>query len=151
MGKTLIVAYGNPLRSDDGLAWKAAEELSGLKFPGEVEIVTLHQPTPELALAVSEASLVLFLDAAQAGIPGEMALQKLQPKTESSGFTHDFSPSTILSLAQALYGQSPEAYLLSMCGECFDHGETLSASVNQSLPAFIRRVRDLVSPQPATL
>src|SRR5258707_6574994 len=143
MNKILVVAYGNPLRSDDGLAWKAAEEISQRSFPHQVEVVTLHQPTPELALAVSEASMVLFLDAARTGIPGVLALEKLLPAAQTSGFTHDFSPSAILSLAQELYSKIPEAYLLSMCGECFDHGETLSATVTRSLPALVQRACDL--------
>ena len=143
MTHALIVAYGNPLRSDDGLAWKAADELSQ-RNPSDLEIVTVHQLTPELALAVSEASLVLFLDAAHTGVPGEIAVERLRPRAEHSSFTHAFSPATILSLAQELYGKRPEAYVLSICGESFDHGEALSPTVIRSLPGFVRRVEDLL-------
>ena len=71
MSRVLIVAYGNPLRCDDGLAWSAAEMLApGL--PGDVEIITRHQLTPELAFPVSQAASVLFIDAAHSGAPGEL-------------------------------------------------------------------------------
>ena len=62
--RVLIIAYGNPLRCDDGVAWRAAEALEG-KFPSEqVEILRLHQLAPELADAVRQRELVLFVDAA---------------------------------------------------------------------------------------
>jgi hypothetical protein len=32
-----------------------------------------------------------------------------------------------------------------MCGECFDHGDTLSATISHSLPAFVRRIGDLIA------
>ena len=142
--RILIIAYGNPLRCDDGLAWRAAEELSKLNFAGDIEIVTRHQLTPELALPVSQVGTVLFIDAARHGVPGEIASASVKPQRSSSAFTHDFSPATILGLAEELYGNCPQAIAASVCGECFDHGETLSAKVEESLPRLIDHVRGLI-------
>lgn len=137
MCRVLIVAYGNPLRCDDGLAWRAAEELSKQNLGPDVQVVTAHQLTPELAESVSQASSVIFIDAAQSGVPGEIVLTPLLPQTQSSVFTHDFSPSAILSLSEELYGKCPEAHSLSLVGECFDHGEELSTGVKNKLPALV--------------
>jgi|SRR5450631_281590 hydrogenase maturation protease len=142
--RILIIAYGNPLRCDDGLAWRAAEKLSKLNFHGDLEIITRHQLTPELALPVSQANTVIFIDAAQGADPGEITSGPVKPQRSSSALTHDFSPSTILSVAQGLYGRCPEAFAISLCGECFDHGEVLSPKVEESLPRLVAHVTGLV-------
>jgi hydrogenase maturation protease len=142
--KVLIIAYGNPLRSDDGLAWRVAEKLSEQYLTSDVESIMCHQLTPELALPASQASLVLFIDAARAGIPGEIATQPIEARQSSSIFTHEFSPSTILNVAQELYGRCPKAFAISMCGECFDHGEVLSPKVVESLPRLVAQVKGLI-------
>jgi len=144
MARALIIAYGNPLRSDDGISWRAAEDLSKLPLPPDVEIVTQHQLTPELALVISQSSLVVFVDAAQDGAPGTIIASQLKPQRQSSVFTHEFSPDTILSLAQELYHKAPPAFIVSISGECFDHGEVITPKVLRALPALIARVRELV-------
>lgn len=145
MARILVIAYGNPLRCDDRLAWCAAEGLSRLDLPGDVEIITRHQLTPELAFDVSQASTVLFIDAARTGVPGELVLAPLKPQRRASVFTHEFSPEAILGVAQDLYGSCPEAMTISLCGECFDHGETLSPRVKENLPGLVAFARDLIN------
>src|SRR5579862_9528285 len=51
--KILIIAYGNPLRCDDGIAWRAADALAQKLSDSDVEIVRLHQLAPELAETIS--------------------------------------------------------------------------------------------------
>ena len=68
MPRVLIVGFGNPLRSDDGLGWHAAQELSQEVSAPEVKVIGAHQLTPELAEEASAAELVLLL------MPGKEAL-----------------------------------------------------------------------------
>ncbi len=145
MPRVLIIAFGNPLRSDDGLAWRAAEELTNLGLPADIEIITRHQLTPELALEASQAEMVLFVDAAQSGVPGDIAQSPVKAESFSAAFSHQCSPAAILGMAQEIYGSSPQAFTISLCGECFDHGETLSAKVEESLPRLITLIRDLAA------
>jgi Ni,Fe-hydrogenase maturation factor len=49
MPRILIVAYGNPMRCDDGVAWRAADALETNSCGGNVEILRRHQLAPELA------------------------------------------------------------------------------------------------------
>jgi hydrogenase maturation protease len=140
MRRVLIVACGNPLRCDDGLAWRAVEELHRRCFPQEVEIIAQHQLTPELASPVSQVERVLFLDAARFGQPGEFRCEPVLPGHASGAFTHDFSPGRILSISRELYGRAPQAFVISLSGECFDHGETISATVEGALPALVELV-----------
>jgi hydrogenase maturation protease len=145
MPRVLIIAFGNPLRSDDGLAWRVAEELTNLGLPADIEIITRHQLTPELALEASQAEMVLFVDAAQSGVPGDIAQSPVKAESFSAAFSHQCSPAAILGMAQEIYGSSPQAFTISLCGECFDHGETLSAKVEESLPRLITLIRDLAA------
>ncbi len=143
MRHILIVGYGNPLRCDDGLGWRAAEALSrSLPFP-EIEVVIRHQLTPELADNLRHADLIFFIDAAQDGRPGELtcAPVTLRPGVVRS---HQLSPAGLLALAQQLYGATPRAFAISLCGECFDHGATLSATVEASLPKLTALVENLI-------
>ena len=135
--RLLIIAFGNPLRSDDGLAWRVAEELAKIALPSDVEIITQNQLTPEVAPLVSQATMTLFIDAARGGIAGEVTAEPLQPEAASSVFTHEYSPGVILALAQRLYGRCAKGFAISICGECFDHGETLSAKVEENLPRAV--------------
>src|SRR4030095_13749553 len=105
--KVFIIGYGNPLRSDDAIGLRAAEELAGLQFSDRITIRQCHQLTPELASDVKDAAIVIFIDAAHSGNPGIILWEEIHPKLESSIFTHDFSPSSILDLAQELYGKRP--------------------------------------------
>jgi hydrogenase maturation protease len=137
--KVLVICLGNPLRSDDGLGWRAAEDLERGFHSLAVEIVTRFQLTPELAETVHHAQGVLFIDARSDGEPGEL---KFSPVIRGgwSLNSHHLSPEALLQLATELYGNSPPAFIVSICGECFDLGEHLSPKVAAELPRLTSRV-----------
>jgi hydrogenase maturation protease len=134
MAHILILGYGNPLRSDDGLGWRAAEELSRTLSSPHVEVLARHQLTPELADAVRQADAVFFIDATRDGEPGELTCEPVSPLPTNERFSHQLSPAGILALARQLYGACPRAFLVSLCGECFDYGEKLSPRIAAGLP-----------------
>jgi len=151
MPRVLIIAYGNPMRSDDGVAWRAADELerkfAGSKIVAEVEILQCYQLAPELAEAVSQAEAVIFLDAASVGAarrPGELRCEEIVLHDARTSFTHQLSPGAVLALSQQLFGASPRAYAMTLTGECFDHGESLSPVVEAALPEWVSRTEALV-------
>lgn len=149
MARVLIIGYGNPLRCDDGLAWRVVADLSGA-LPEDVDISTHHQLTPELAFYASRAETVLFLDAAVDGVPGEIKCQPIKPLAMQAVSSHHLTPEIVLALARDLYGKVPESFLVSLCGECFEHGETLSESVRHSFPAFLKFVLTLAQASSTT-
>ena len=145
MTKVLVIAYGNPMRCDDGLAWRAAEELERVAFSVRPVIHTCIHLTPELSLQVSAASIVVFVDAGRTGEPGTISMTEVLPKQESSPFTHEFSPSSIVGLSQQLYAKRPLcAVSVSMSGQCFDHGEQLSDRVRDKLPCLVSAIESIV-------
>jgi len=150
MARVLIIAYGNSLRSDDGLGWCAADALEGKLLPDQVEIVRVHQLAPELAEAISRSDGVILLDAATPQSdemkPGDIQVEEFQ-RSEGIGasrFCHAFSPGSVLELAAELYGVEPRAFFVTMIGEDFAHGESLSPAVAAALPAMIGRIEALV-------
>jgi hydrogenase maturation protease len=146
MARVLIVGYGNPLKSDDSLGWRAAEEIVRQLSSPEIKVMRVHQLMPEMAEEARQAELAIFIDARQGKSGGEIGCEELTLETSSGPtYSHDFSPPAILQLARELYGSSPRAYLLTVSGECFEDGETLSPAVAAALPQLIARVKALIS------
>lgn len=145
MPHILILAYGNPLRSDDGVAWRAAEALQE-KFPGSaVKVTRLHQLGPELAEPISQARAVIFVDASSQGEPGSTQCEPLATSDSAvHHFWHAISPAAVMALAAQLYGSAPAAFCATIAGQNFDHGESLSPLVEAAIPDLIRRVEELV-------
>lgn len=133
----LVLACGNPLREDDGAAWRVAAALCGSGF----DMRCLQQLGPELAEDVSRAEEVLFLDAREGGEPGAVRIEALSRAAEGPGLSHALSPGALLLCAERLYGRAPRAALLTLTGERFGHGEGLSPTVQAALPEAIRLAR----------
>jgi hydrogenase maturation protease len=148
MPRVLILAYGNPLRSDDGVACRAADQLR-LSLP-DAEIRCLHQLGPELAEVITHFERVIFLDAAfptEGTKPGEIHIQNVSPNLNASDvsrFSHVVTPHTIVTLAHTLYHADVKASLITITGENFEHGETLSNAVAAAFPSLISKVAQLV-------
>lgn len=134
MTRVLVVGYGNPLRCDDGLGWQVAVELFRTNRSPDVEVLPCHQLTPELAPAVSRAQTVLFIDCAKDGKPGDVRCQELRSEMGTSSFTHDLTPLALLALTSELFGACPQAFLLSITGESYAPGDSLSDAVRSHLP-----------------
>ncbi len=137
MASILIVGYGNCLRSDDGLGVRAAEELSRTNPVAGIEILIRHQLTPELAQTISQVDKVLFIDASRVGQPGEIRCAPVSPRHTDLLFAHQLTPETLLSLCCELYGVRPQAFEISLCGECFELGDKLSGKVAAALPDLV--------------
>src|ERR1019366_9269285 len=59
----LIIGYGIPLRSDDGIGWHAAQSLLNEWPAEEVRVESAQQLLPEMADWISDAHCVVFIDA----------------------------------------------------------------------------------------
>jgi hydrogenase maturation protease len=149
MPTVLIIAYGNPMRCDDGIAWRAADTLGPKVSESGVEILRLHQLTPELADTVRNFETVIFVDAASCDAPqdkpGMIRLEEIRGgASEPARFSHVLSPKKILDLALRLYGANPRAFVITVAGENFGHGDSLSAPVGTALPELIARIERLI-------
>jgi hydrogenase maturation protease len=143
--RALIIAYGNPLRSDDGVAWHAARQFEKEFARSEIAIVCVHQLTPELAERVARVEVVVFLDASASGEPGQVRCCEITGESLAASFTHWLTPPQLIALAHSVYNAHPRAVIVSVAGENFDHGDTLSAAVRGALPQLVQAVTALVT------
>lgn len=107
----LVIGYGNPLREDDGIGWRAAQLLEERLPPGAAEIIQCHQLTPELADKLEQPSVVVFLDAACDQEPGVVSCVSVQADL-AGAWSHHLSPGQLLTLTKQLSGQAPPAFLI---------------------------------------
>ena len=169
MSGVMVIGIGNPLRGDDGLGWHVAQRLHETidahqvddhqvdnreagggevndREADEVTVMARHQLTPELADAVSRASLVLFVDARENEEPGNVRCESVDPDPSTAmAFTHQMDPVGLLSCAKALYGSCPPAFSLSIAGEDFGYAEVLSDTVHAAIPDLMRRLGELIT------
>lgn len=160
MTRILVIGVGNPLRGDDGLGWRATQQLARMfgaeaeacfldenRFlsPDEaVEILTCQQLTLDLVEPVHVAGRVVFIDASVKGEPGTLTAETVAPETAQNLISHQFDPPTLLAAVKALYGACPEAQLFSITARSFEFVEALSPEVAEKLPELVRQVSELL-------
>ena len=140
----LVIAYGNPLRSDDGLAWHVAPELEDRFANQRVDVRCVQQLMPEMSEIISRSQLVVFIDAATGGVAGEVRCEPIGEEIHAGGGSHQLTPAGCVALARALYGSKPLAFAVTVCGESFDHGEALSPAVAGAIPEVVKTIAGLV-------
>ncbi len=157
MSKALVLACGNSLRGDDGVALQVVSYLRNDScdpdscYPDScypaAEFHWQQQWTPELAEPISQAEIVIFVDAAVGALPGLIACRRLQPGPETPlASTHRTSPESLLLLAEELYGKSPaRAYCVTITGDSFELEETLSDPVRSAIARVGDRIKALLS------
>jgi hydrogenase maturation protease len=135
----LVVGYGNTLRRDDSVGPKVAEAVAVLNLPG-VRALACPLLTPELAEPVSQARLVIFVDAA-VDAPREVQRRKLAPAASSQIMAHAASPATLLALARDVFGHAPEAWWLTIPAEDLGIGEELSPLAQRGFKSAVQEIK----------
>lgn len=143
MAKVLVIGYGNPLCGDDGVGWVVLESLESLA--PAIETAVIHQLTPEWAEPISQNDLVIFVDAAVEGAPGEVRTIPLSPASERGG-SHETTAEGVLATAADLFGHCPPAYMIAITGQTFELSESLSEPVAAAIPTALSQIMDLVHP-----
>jgi hydrogenase maturation protease len=137
--RLLIIGYGNTLRRDDGVGPKVAEAVAALGLAG---VRTLACPllTPELAEAISEAWVVIFVDAA-VDAPREVQFRKLAPADSSQVMAHAASPATLLALARDVFGHVPVAWLITVPVDDLGIGDEFSPLAQRGFERAVQEIR----------
>lgn len=145
---TVVLAWGNPGRRDDGLGPAFAEALAARALP-EVLVSAGYHLQVEDAADLAGCGRVLFVDADRGG-SGPYRLRPLVAEEDAGpglGFSsHGISPARLLGLARDLFGAAPEAWLMGIRGYDFDRfGEGLSARARANLAAAVAAACEFVS------
>jgi hydrogenase maturation protease len=157
--QALVIGYGNYSRNDDGVGFRVASrfrqragkpsldpECDGLDELGESpHVICIHQLTPELSELISEHDLVVFVDAHMGEVyPEPIRISSVEAKASSGFASHVISPGTIIAMAGAIYGRTPQAYLVSVRGHDFDFGTTLSPETAALVDEAVEHVWNLI-------
>jgi hydrogenase maturation protease len=136
---TVVLAIGNMLRGDDGVADHVADLLGARSG---VDVRRVHQLTPELADEIAHATAVVFVDAD----PGatEARIERLVPAPQRSPFTHTVTAGELVILAEQLYGFQGVAYLCHVPAEKFTEGDSLSEVAEAGARAAVECVLALL-------
>jgi hydrogenase maturation protease len=145
---SLVVGYGNPLRSDDGVGWKAAGRLAtDPRFAG-AQVLQRHQLTPELALDISRADLVVLVDARSGQPAGTVSVERVEGVETAAAcgttWSHHLRPADLVALARELYGRAGEVHVVSVGVGSLEVGEDLSPAVEGVVEDVIDTIAGLV-------
>ena len=101
----LVLGVGSELRSDDAAGRRVAEAIAEVA-PADVEVRSVHQLTPELALDLAGRDQVVIVDAAVD--VADVTVRRIDPATVEPAFSHHLDPTALLALAARL-GAVPRA------------------------------------------
>lgn len=141
--RALVVGFGNALRGDDGVGPHAAARLAARALAG-VRVLVVHQLTPELAADLAAVRQAVFVDAAAHPGAEPVAITRLEAGGGGPGLTHTGDPRALLGLAQVLYGRAPDAWLVTVAGECFRPREGLTDAARRHAHLAVETVESLL-------
>ena len=146
-GGVLVIGYGNSLRGDDGIGPRVAQLAAADPRIAGAAVLAVHQLTPELALDISAARLVVLVDATTDVAPGAVVVHQVDPDGGADGgaTSHHVGPGVLLALARDLYGTAPETHVVSVGVAAMETGEGLSAKVAAAATEAMEAVVGLVA------
>jgi hydrogenase maturation protease len=152
----LVIAYGNPLRQDDAAGLFLARSVVAIwRAQGiAVQYVEVQQLMPELVTQIVDTAVerLFFFDAARGEPIATVQLQRVDVQASTTCFGHHLAPAMLMTYADELYGHCPPAWLVTVPGVTFEHGEGVSLPVQRLLataPVLAQQLLDgVLSYQP---
>lgn len=139
MQRALVIAIGNALRHDDGVAQHVLEALDGRT---DIDKESVQQLTPEMADQIRSYATVVFVDAhANAKYPMVQLVNKVFAPMP---LTHVASPAELVAVARALFGFSGHAYVCRVPASDFSEGEGLSGRSRGFVGQAAREIEHII-------
>lgn len=136
----LVLGVGSELRSDDAAGRRVAAAIAEVA-PSDVEVRSVHQLTPELALDLAGRDQVIIVDAAVD--VAEVTVRSIDPATVDPAFSHHLAPTALLALAVRL-GAAPGALtVISVPAHDLGLGTQLSQATAAAVAEATTRVLEL--------
>ena len=144
--RIVVIGFGSPIRGDDAFGPLVADRLAEVITAPEVEVLSRHILTAEMAEALRDATLVLFVDAAIDGPVGEVVERPLTPRRDvEDTIAHSVDARGLLAWTEGLYGYAPPARLLSTRAVTLEYAHyQLSPAVQAAVEPLLARVQELV-------
>lgn len=143
----LVVGYGNDLRSDDGAGRRVADHIEELDL-ASVEVRSMAQLTPEVALIAAGRELVVFVDASVD--VAEMTIRELTADDgheagPGSIMTHHGDPSSVLAMAASVGEPPRRAVMVSIPASNLGMGFELSPATAAAADAAVTAITGLIA------
>lgn len=133
----LVIAIGNRLRGDDGVAHHVADLLHG------ATLRRVHQLTPEIAVDMQNHDSVIFLDADPTA--EGPSLERIEaPRESNAALSHSMTPATLVAIAARLYGFHGEAWMCHLYARDFSPSTGISPEAAAQLEPAAQLVQHLL-------
>lgn len=143
MTRSLVIGYGNSLRSDDRIGLEIAKTVADWKLP-QVLSLDVPQLAPELTVELAKVDLVIFVDAYAANVGDEIKVLQIEPSFSTTFRSHFGDPGALLSLTQALFGRCPQAWWVLVPGINFELGDRLTPTAQQKIRQALNTIKNLL-------
>ncbi|MGB6222186.1 carbamoyltransferase HypF [Haloferula sp.] len=140
--RTLLIGYGNSLRSDDGAGPEVARRVAELGL-SDLEVIEVHQLLPEHAERISHFERVVFVDASTEEDLDKVSMTKVKASAGVPGDPHASDPAALLGWSERLFDGQAEAWLIRLPGVDLGLGEGFSETMAEAIPVAVRLIRGL--------
>lgn len=141
----MVIGLGNPLRGDDGIGWCAVDRIAESVKSRDIEFLKYRELMPEISERVSKAKSVLFIDAAVYSDGEQLDERNVIPAEDYPSLeTHQLDPAGLLAFSKALYGNAPEAVIMTVGGESFEYHEELSERAQAGMELLVNRACEIL-------
>ncbi len=138
----LVLGVGSELRSDDAAGRHVADAVGRAEL-ADVEVVSVHQLTPELALDLAGRDRVVIVDAAVDVT--EVTVTDIEPVAGEQPFSHHLGPGTLLALAGQLDTAPSSVVVVSVPVHDLALGTELSTATAAAVETATARVLELLA------
>ena len=130
--RVVVLGWGNVTRTDDALGPLLMERVQRAQLQ-HVTVVEDFQLQIEHALDLQGHGLALFADAGFRS-PAPFTFFQTAPRAGMAFSSHRLAPEAVLDIYERVMGETPPpAFVLSVAGEDFSVGGSLSAAASQRL------------------
>ncbi|HVL05922.1 MAG TPA: hydrogenase maturation protease [Acidimicrobiales bacterium] len=144
----LVLGVGNPERGDDGIGPAVAARVEQDGRLAGATVRSAMQLTPELAVDVAAASVVVIVDARVGVAAGAVDWAEVEHRSLGGGpgpFSHHLDPAGLCHLAGVAFGRVPPAFVVGIGAAGFDAGAPLSGPALAAVPHAVERVIGLAT------
>ena len=141
--RSLVIGYGNDLRSDDGAGRAAADRIDALGLPG-VSVRSAIQLTPELALEIAGVDTVVFIDAS-VEVTRTTATPVKAEEADPSAMSHYATPGTLLTMTAAVGAVPGTAVAISIPVTDIGLGMELTPITELGVERAVSMAKDIIT------
>jgi hydrogenase maturation protease len=148
--RRLVIGVGNPDRGDDGAGPAVVAHLRKRNLPG-IALKTVSGEATELIRAWQDADSVVIVDAARCGLAAgtvrefDIGAPDLAIASNRAS-THGLGVAEAIALARNIGVLPDDGVVITIAGENFRPGESLSGPVAAAVAAVAARIADAAQP-----